>query len=54
MGVAAETDINIHKFRPDVCAVYALKLLAIMCIQSEYVYYRKGNHENGGKSNDKI
>lgn len=37
-----------------VCAAYDPDYLDNMPIQSEYVYYRKGKHKNGGKHNDEI
>ena len=54
MGVAAEADIKYTIFSTDVCAAYAPDWLDKMCIQSEYVYYRKEKNKNGGKHNDKI
>ena len=44
VGMAAEADIKYTIPAPDVCAAYALKLLDNMCVQSEYVYCRKGKN----------
>lgn len=65
MGGTAETDIKYTIPASDVCAVYALELLTIMCVQSEYVYKpseawlcerenKASGLENGGKHDDKI
>ena len=42
---AAFRGINYTKTAPEHCVVYARNWLAILGIQSEYVYYRKGNQK---------
>ncbi len=42
MGTFYFRGINYTKTAPEHCVVYARNWLAILGIQSEYVYYRKG------------